>query len=106
MSDETEVSIRGKPAYVWVFTNLHEVAYLYAESREGGFLQEMLKDFKGVLVSDFYGAYDSMNCAQQKCLVHLMRDLNDEVLAHPYDEELKTIVRDFASLLKPIVEND
>jgi hypothetical protein len=33
-----------------------------------------------------------------------MRDLNDEVLGHPYDEELKGIVRDFAVLLKPIVE--
>ena len=101
--DETEVSIRGKPAYVWVFTNLHEVAYLYAGGRDGAFLHEMLKGFKGVLVSDFYGVYDSVNCAQQKCLVHLIRDLNDEVLAHPYDEELKTIVRDFASLLRPIV---
>jgi len=29
------------------------VAYLYKESREGSFLQEMLKDFKGVLISDF-----------------------------------------------------
>jgi hypothetical protein len=102
--DETEVSIRGKPAYVWVFTNLHDVAYLYSAGREGAFLQEMLKDFKGVLVSDFYGVYDSLDCAQQKCLVHLIRDLNDEVLSHPYDEELKTIVSDFASLLKPIVE--
>lgn len=101
--DETEVSIRGKPAYVWVFTNLHDVAYLYAGGREGAFLHEILKGFKGVLVSDFYGAYDSMNCAQQKCLVHLIRDLNDDVLAHPYDEELKTIVRDFTALLKPII---
>jgi len=102
--DETQVSIKGKTAYVWVFTNLHDVAYMYAESREGAFLQEMLKDFKGVLVSDFYGVYDSVNCEQQKCLVHLMRDINDEVLGHPYDEELKVIVRDFASLLKSIVE--
>jgi predicted RecB family nuclease len=71
--DETDVSIRGKPAYVWVFTNLHDVAYMYAASREGAFLHEMLKDFTGVLVSDFYGAYDSISCAQQKCLVHLLR---------------------------------
>jgi hypothetical protein len=103
--DETQVSIRGKTAYVWVFTNLHDVAYMYAESREGGFLHEMLKDFTGVLVSDFFGAYDSVNCQQQKCLVHLMRDLNDDVLKHPYDEGLKVIVRDFAALLKPIVES-
>jgi hypothetical protein len=33
-----------------------------------------------------------------------MRDLNDDVLKHPYDEELKVIGRDFAALLKPIVE--
>jgi transposase len=102
--DETGVSIRGKPAYVWVFTNLNDVAYQYAEGREGTFLHEMLKDFKGILVTDFYGVYDSLACDQQKCLVHLMRDLNDSVLGHPYDEVLKAIVREFAALLKPIIE--
>ena len=103
--DETHVSIGGKPAYVWVLTNLFDVVYLYTEGREGAFLQEMLKDFHGVLVSDFYAAYDSMECAQQKCLIHLIRDLNDDVLKHPFDEELKgIIVRDFAALLKPIVQ--
>ena len=89
--DETQVSIKGATAYVWVFTNLHDVFYLYSKSREGTFLQEMLKDFKGVLVSDFFAAYDGLKCDQQKCLIHLMRDLNDNVLKHPYDEELKTI---------------
>ena len=102
--DETHVSVGGKPAYVWVLTNLFDVAYLYTESREGAFLQEMLKDFRGVLVSDFYTAYDAMNCAQQKCLIHLIRDLNDDVLKHPFDEELKGIVRSFAALLKPIIQ--
>jgi predicted RecB family nuclease len=102
--DETQVSIQGSTAYVWVFTNLHDVVYLYTESREGSFLQEMLKDFKGVLVSDFFAAYDGLKCDQQKCLIHLMRDLNDNVLKHPYDEELKTIVREFARLLKSIVD--
>jgi hypothetical protein len=37
-------------------------------------------------------------------LIHLMRDLNDNVLKHPYDEELKAIVRQFAVLLKSIVD--
>ena len=45
-----------------------------------------------------------MNCAQQKCLIHLIRDLNDDVLKHPFDEELKGIVRSFAALLKPIIQ--
>ena len=102
--DETQVSIEGATAYVWVFTNLYDVVYLYTESREGVFLREMLKDFKGVLVSDFFAVYDGLNCDQQKCLIHLMRDLNDNVLKHPYDEGLKNIVREFAVLLKLIVD--
>ena len=103
-ADETQISIRGRSAYVWVFTNLEEVAYHYTETREGDFLQELLREFKGVLVSDFYAAYDSMNCYQQKCLIHLMRDLNDDLLKQPFNEEMKELVREFAVLLKPIIE--
>jgi len=50
------VSIKGETAYVWVFTSLEEVVYLYKETREGDFLQELLREFNGVLVSDFYAA--------------------------------------------------
>jgi Transposase IS66 family len=79
------------------------VVYILAESREGETVQELLKDFKGVLVSDFYAAYDAIACPQQKCLIHLMRDLNDEILNNPFDEEMKSIAGGFASLLKPMV---
>jgi Transposase IS66 family. len=103
-ADETKVSIEGKDAFVWVFTNMEEVAYLYTETREGDFLQELFQDFKGVLVSDFYAAYDAINCAQQKCLIHLMRDLNNDLLKYPFNEELRELVQCFAILLKPIIE--
>ena len=36
--------------------------------------------------------------------MHLLRDLNDEVLDHPYDEELKDLVKRFGSLVRPMVE--
>lgn len=55
------------------------------------------------MVSDFYTAYDSIQCPQQKCLIHLIRDLNDDVLKHPYDEELKQITLSFALLVKPMI---
>jgi Transposase IS66 family len=64
----------------------------------------MLKNFSGVLVTDFYAAYDAVECPQQKCLIHLIRDLNDELLKHPYDEGLKRILGDFSRLISPIVE--
>ena len=104
-ADETHVSIKGTGAYVWVFTNMHEVAYLYSETREGGLAQTTLSGFKGVLVSDFYAVYDSFDCPQQKCLIHLVRDLNGTMLDNPYDEELKHIVKSFGQLLKIIVED-
>jgi len=103
-ADETRANIKGHLAYVWVLTNLREVVYIFAESREGEIVQELLKDFKGVLVSDFYAAYDAIACPQQKCLIHLMRDLNEEILNKPFDEEIKSIAVGFAGLLKPMVE--
>jgi hypothetical protein len=103
-ADETEVNVKGVgKAYIWVFTNLEEVIYLYKPSREGGFLHEYLKGFGGVLVSDFYTAYDSLPCAQQKCLIHLIRDLNHDILANPFDEELKALAAEFGRLLRAAV---
>ena len=102
--DETHANIKGHGAYVWVLTNLEEVAYILTESREGEFIQKLLKEFRGVLVSDFYSAYDAINCPQQKCLIHLMRDLNDEILKNPFDTEMKSIVGGFAKLLKPMID--
>lgn len=103
--DESKIRLEGKEGFVWVFTNLEEVAYFYTDTREGEAVQSLLKDFMGALVSDFYAVYDAMDCPQQKCLVHLIRDLNDDLLKQPFNEELKEIVRDFAGLLKPMVES-
>lgn len=103
-ADETKVNIRRGSAYVWVLTNTEEVAYFYTPTREGETVQSLLRDFKGVLVTDFYAAYDSIDCPQQKCLIHLMRDLNDDLLKQPFNEELKGLSQAFAALLKPMVE--
>jgi hypothetical protein len=86
-----------------VFTNLEEVVFMYRPTREGDFLKAFLKDFHSVLVSDFYTAYDSIGCLQQKCLIHLMRDMNQELLNNPYDEELRSITGPFGKLLREVV---
>jgi len=101
--DETRVSVKGAVGYVWVFTNLEEVLYIYSDSREGGILAEVLKDFKGIMVTDFYTAYDSVPCLQQRCLIHLIRDFNDDLFKNPFDEEFKGMVEAFGRLLKPIM---
>jgi predicted RecB family nuclease len=103
-ADETEIHLRGKiKGYVWVFTNLEEVVFMYKPSREGTFLHDLLKDFRGVLVSDFYAAYDSLDCPQQKCLIHLIRDFNQDIQGNPWDEELKSLAGGFGKLLRSVV---
>jgi hypothetical protein len=103
-ADETKGVVYGGGHYVWIFANLTSVAYVYSASREASILDEVLAGFKGVLVSDFYGGYDAVPCEQQKCLIHLMRDINEDVLKHPFNQELVFIAKRFAALLREIVE--
>lgn len=102
--DETTIELKDRKGYIWAFTNLEEVFYLYRPSREGGFLHELLSSFSGILVSDFYSAYDGIPCPQQKCLIHLIRDLNQDLLNNPFDKELKSITQPFGILLRKIIE--
>ncbi|MCP1849723.1 MULTISPECIES: TM0106 family RecB-like putative nuclease [unclassified Bradyrhizobium] len=101
--DETEVKLKNGKGYVWVFANTSVTAYIFRPTREGNFLRQMLKDFKGILVSDFYSAYDGLPCLHQRCLIHLMRDMNRAILDNPFDEELQSITTPFGSLLRAIV---
>jgi hypothetical protein len=103
--DETQVRLKDHKGYVWVLTSLDMVFFLYKPNREGGFLAEMLRPFSGVLVSDFYGAYDSLACPQQKCLVHFVRDIDNDLLKNPLDEELKVMAQEFSALLKQTIES-
>ena len=102
--DETEISLRHGKGYVWVLTNFEEVVYLFRPNREAGFLRDLLKDFQGVVVSDFYSGYDGLDCLQQKCLIHLIRDMNTDLRSNPFDDELKALTGEFATLLRGIVE--
>jgi hypothetical protein len=102
--DETTVRLRKQHGYVWVLTSIDKAYYFYKPSREGSFLQELLSGFHGVLISDFYTAYDSLGCEQQKCLVHLIREIDDDLFRHPLDVELKGLAQEFGALLRTIIE--
>jgi hypothetical protein len=97
-ADETKGVVKGSGHYVWVFANLTTVAYVYSESREASILEDVLDGFNGVLVSDFYAAYDSVPVAQQKCLIHMMREINEDLHRNPFDDELKEIAGRFGAL--------
>ncbi|MDB5310922.1 MAG: transposase, partial [Gemmataceae bacterium] len=105
-ADETWVRTRGSPrkGYVWTFASPDVAVYVYSPSRDGDTLRETLAGFRGVLISDFYTAYDALDCPQQKCIVHLVRDLNDDLAKHPFDQELKDLAVRFGGLMRAVVE--
>jgi transposase-like protein len=47
-ADETHVSVKGKDSYVWVFTSMEDVIYIWSETRESSVATEILKNFNGV----------------------------------------------------------
>ncbi|MCH7687669.1 MAG: transposase, partial [Planctomycetes bacterium] len=91
--------------YVWVMATMDMVYFFCRESREGSFLRDLLSEFDGVLVSDFFTAYDSLPCKHQKCLVHLMRDINDDMRRNPFDTDLRLIGEEFGQVLATAVSS-
>ena len=100
--DETKINIQGNYQQVWGITNGREVFFRLTETRETSFLKKLLDGYQGVLVSDFYGGYDAIDCRQQKCLVHLIRDLNDDLWKAPFNIEYEQFVASVRDLLMPI----
>ena len=102
--DETKINIQGVDHYVWVFTDGKHVVFRMTETREADIVREVLAGYQGVLVSDFYPGYDGVPCRQQKCLVHLIRDINDDLWKAPFDKELEAFAVEVQALLVPILE--
>jgi transposase len=86
-ADETGWRENGKHGYVWLLTTPGPEPVCYIErdqSRSHLVLDRLLGDrFDGVLVSDFYAAYNSYAGKHQRCWAHLLRDLHDLKEQHP-----------------------
>lgn len=76
--DETGWRINGKNVWAWCLANSRIAVYLIRHSRGSDVLREALGDsLPGVLVCDFYAAYNFLKAKKQRCLVHLLRELHD-----------------------------
>lgn len=86
--DETGWRENGRNGYVWTFST--PTARLFVRgSRAGSVVDAALgPDFAGVLVSDFYAAYDHVPTPKQRCWAHLLRDVHALRQQHPADAAL------------------
>lgn len=76
-ADETGWRVNGVTHWLWCFTNHRLTCYLIHRSRGSPVLEHFFGDlFQGVLVSDFWAAYNKLKtAARQVCFVHLFREL-------------------------------
>jgi hypothetical protein len=85
--DETGWREQGHNGWVWELATAGPTAvrvYVYDASRAGAVVTKLLNgQFRGVLVSDFYGGYNGYTGVQQRCWVHLLRDLRALKAAQP-----------------------
>lgn len=89
-ADETGWREGGQNGYIWLFcTPQGERYYEYDHSRAGAVVKRILgTQYKGVLVTDFYVAYNDLPCDHQRCWVHLLRDLHELKEDHKDDQQV------------------
>jgi len=85
-ADETGWREDGVNRYLWTFST-PEACYYTHGSRERSVVEEVLGEaFEGVLVSDFYAAYTTLDGVRhQYCWAHLLRDVDELVGKHRRD---------------------
>jgi hypothetical protein len=102
-ADETGWKIDGDNAWLWKFSN-KKICVTHTDlSRGQRVVADVLGDkYNGTLVSDFLSAYNKISAkAKQRCLVHILRDL-EKVIKYWRDD--KEVIR-YCAMLKRILED-
>ena len=88
-ADETGWRQDGRNGYLWSFSTPKVRYFVHRLSRANTVVKEVLGDeFEGVLVSDFYGAYNVYQGPHQRCWTHLLRDIHQLKERFPEHESL------------------
>jgi len=102
-ADETGHREDGDNGYLWNFSNENYQFLLYRKSRGKKVVAEVLGEdgqgFEGVLVSDFYSAYNEHAGFHQRCWAHLLRDI-----AEVRDNVKDPLVVEWADKVKGVYE--
>ena len=101
-ADETGGRENGKNGYFWNFSTDMVQYVLYRKSRGSQVVVEVVgkdgKDYEGVMVSDFYTAYNTYLGFHQRCWVHYLRDIHKLKEEYPDDKILKRWAKDVHNL--------
>lgn len=89
LADETGWRENGQNGYAWTFSTATE-RYFLRRGRNKEVVDEVLgEEFSGVLVSDFYAAYNHYEGLHQRCWPHLLREIGELKDLHPDNDGLQ-----------------
>jgi hypothetical protein len=86
--DESGWCILGRTVWLWCFASAKLAYYVLASSRGAPVVKQVLGEiFKGILIIDFYAAYDRIQAfGKQRCIVHLLREIKQVSLRNRSSE--------------------
>lgn len=98
-ADETGWRMDGERWYLWNFCN-RRLIYFHADATRSGKVPKSVlgESFSGLLHSDFYAVYDQFPNTQ-KCLVHYLRDIKNELKVSPEDKALWQLRKQLKQLI-------
>ena len=74
--DDTGWPVNGVYNWLWTFVDKASAWYTIRNTRSGSVVEDTLgKDYGGTVCSDFYPSFDKLPYRQQKCLIHLLKDM-------------------------------
>ena len=99
--DETGWNVSGIRHWLWAAVNKKLAYYRIARSRGAKVPKEILPEkYGGILVTDFYSAYNKLSGRKQRCLVHLEREMHGCFLRDQSEEYVR-----YHKILKRIVQD-
>lgn len=86
--DETGWRQNGRNGFIWTVSTPTVRFFDFSPSRAGVVARRLVgAEYDGVMVSDFYTAYDQLDGLHQRCWAHLLREIHELRTQHPADAE-------------------
>lgn len=76
-ADETSITINGIRYWIWIFVATTAVLCIIRKSRGKKVVEEILGDYKGIVICDGWRAYLGFGFIIQRCWAHLLREARD-----------------------------
>ncbi|UCD79314.1 MAG: transposase [Desulfobacterales bacterium] len=99
-ADETGWRMHGNPWQLWCFCN-RSLVYFHLDPSRGAKVPKAIlgQDYDGILHADFYAVYNFFTRVQ-RCLIHFLRAISDEVEITPKDKSLTQLKEGIKNIIE------